>query len=125
MAKSLNTTPDTIRRRIKNLEKKKVIVGYKLGLNLEKLGYVSYRVDIQLFSTKRNKEIYDYCKYHNNIYQINKTIGGADLEVEAIVRNINELIQLVNEFKQKFNDVINDIDYFSFSTFHILKYIPD
>jgi len=113
------------KNRIKNLEKKEIIVGYKLGLNLEKLDYVSYRVDLQLTSTERNKELFEYCKQHKNIYQINKSIGGADFEIEVIVKNLNHLIDLIDELKTKFKNVINDVDYFGFSTFHILKYIPD
>mgnify|MGYP001562136801 FL=1 len=62
---------------------------------------------------------------HKNIYQINKSIGGADFEIEAIVRDLSHLRELIDEIKQKFKDVVNDVDYFGFSTFHILKYIPD
>jgi DNA-binding Lrp family transcriptional regulator len=125
MAKKVRMSADTVRRRIRQLETQKVIVGYKLGLNLEKLGYVSYRVDLQLTSTARNKEIFEYCKWHRNIYQINKSIGGADFETEVIVRDLTHLIALIDELKTKFRDVINDVDYFGFSTFHVLKYIPD
>ncbi len=125
MAEKLKLSPDTIRKRIKELEKKKIIVGYKLGLNLEKLGFISYRVDLQLASTKRNKEIFNYCSSSNNIYQVNKSIGGADFEIEVIVRDLGHLLKLINEMKTEFNDVINDVDYFGFSTFHVLKYIPD
>jgi len=121
----LKVSPDTVRKRIKNLEKRKIIVGYKIGLNLEKLGYVSYRVDLQLISTKRNKELFDYCRTHRNIYQINKSIGGADFEIEVIVKDLENLIELIDEIKTKFKDVVNNVDYFGFSTFHVLQYIPD
>ena len=125
LAKELRISPDTVRNRIKNLEKKKIIVGYKIGLNLEKLGYVSYRIDLQLISTERNKELFEYCRNHKNIYQINRSIGGADFEIEVIVKDLNHLIKLIDELKVRFKDVINNVDYFGFSTFHILKYIPD
>ena len=58
MAKKLKVSHDTISKRIHILEKKKVIVGYNLGLDLEKLGFTGYRVDLQLKSTKRNKELF-------------------------------------------------------------------
>ena len=125
IAEKLKISPDTVRKRIKKLEKRKIIVGYKIGLNLEKLGYVSYRVDLQLISTKRNKELFNYCRNHRNIYQINKSIGGADFEIEVIVKDLENLIELIDKIKTKFKDVINDVDYFGFSTFHILQYIPD
>lgn len=125
IARKLKVSADTVRARIKHLEQKKIITGYKIGLNLEPLGFVSYRVDLQLISTKRNKEIFEFCKNHKNIYQINKSIGGADFEIEVIVRDLNHLLQLIDEIKNTFKDVVNDVDYFGFSTFHILQYIPD
>ena len=45
--------------------------------------------------------------------------------MEVIVRDLSHLLQLIDELKQKFKEAINDVEYFSFSTFHILKYIPD
>lgn len=125
IARKLKISPDTVRRRIQRLERKKVIVGCKLGLNLEKLGFVSYRVDLQLLSTERNKELFEYCKLHQSIYQINRSIGGADFEIEVIVKDVSHLIQLLDEIKTRFKSVVNDADYFGFSTFHVLKYIPD
>lgn len=125
IAKKLHVSADTVRARIKKLEQRKIITGYKIGLNLEPLGFVSYRVDLQLLSTHRNKEIFEFCKLHKNIYQIDRSIGGADFEIEAIVKDLNHLLRLIDEIKNKFKDVINDVEYFGFSTFHVLKYIPD
>ncbi|MBI2101682.1 Lrp/AsnC family transcriptional regulator [Candidatus Woesearchaeota archaeon] len=125
IARKLGVSSDTIRARIKKLEEKKVITGYKIGLNLEPLGFVSYRVDLQLLSTKRNREIFEFCKRHKNIYQINKSIGGADFEIEVIIKDLGHLLDLIDEIKTKFKNVVNDVDYFGFSTFHILQYIPD
>lgn len=94
-------------------------------MDLEKLDYVSYRVDLQLKSAKRNNELFQFCKMHKNIYQINKSIGGADFEIEVIVKDLQHLITIIDEIKTRFKDVVSDAEYFGFSTFHILKYIPD
>jgi len=48
VAYECNTSVETVRRRIIDLEKKKVIVGYKIDLDLGKLGYQGYRVDFSL-----------------------------------------------------------------------------
>ncbi len=125
IARKLRVTSDTIRARIKKLEKKKIICGYKIGLDLTKLGYVSYRVDLELLSTKKNTQLFQFCKQHKNIYQVNKSIGGADFEIEVVVTDLQELLKIIDEIKVQFKDVINDIDYFGFTTFHILNYIPD
>ncbi len=125
IGKKLGVTSDTVRNRIKKLEKKKIICGYKIGLDLAKLGYVSYRVDVELLSTKKNSQLFQFCKQHRNIYQVNKSIGGADFEIEVVVTDLQELLNIIDGMKAQFKDVINDVDYFGFSTFHILNYIPD
>ncbi len=125
IGKKLSVTGDTIRHRIKKLEQKKVICGYKIGLDLSKLGCVSYRVDLELLSTAENKRLFEFCKQHKNIYQINKSIGGANFEMEVIVKDEQELRQLLEQLKIEFKGVIDDLDYFGFSTFHVLNYIPD
>jgi DNA-binding Lrp family transcriptional regulator len=79
MANKTKTSIETVRRRIKDLEKKKIIVGYKIDLNLPKLGYQGYRVDFSLNSISRLDEIIEYIQNHKYFYQINKSIGGADL----------------------------------------------
>lgn len=125
IGKKLGVTGDTVRARIKKMEQKKIISGYKIHLNLEKIGYVSYRVDFELLSTKENGRLFEYCKQHPNIYQVNKSIGGANFEIEVIVKSLNHLLEVIDEVKTEFREVIEDDDYFGFSTFHVLNFIPD
>src|SRR3989344_2587905 len=122
IANKFKVSHDKIKERIKKLEKKKVIVGYTIGLNLSKLGFQGYRVDLELNTTKKNQEIFDYCRRHKYIYQINKSIGGANYEIEVIVKDLNHLIELIEEIKQEFKGIINDVEYFGFSTFYLLKF---
>ncbi len=125
LANKFKVSHDKIKERITKLEKKQVIVGYTIGLNLTKLGFQGYRVDLELNSTKKNKEIFHYCLRHKYIYQVNKSIGGANFEIEVIVRDLNHLNELIEELKNAFKDIINDVEYFGFSTFYLLKFIPD
>lgn len=125
VAKKCNVTIDTVIKRIKKMEKNKIIAGYKLDLNIEALGYVGYRIDLCLFSTGRNEELFNYCKNHKNIYLIIKSIGGSDWEMTIVVKNLYELLRIMDEMQQKFSDVIKNYEYFNFSTYYRLTYIPD
>ncbi len=125
ISKKAGISPDSVRRRIRKMEEKKIIVGYKIGLNAEPLGYVSYRVDLYLSSTDRNRELHEFCKMHKNIYQINKTIGSADFEIEVIVNDRTHLLEVLNEIKERFNDAVKYIEFFGFSVYSIMQYIPD
>lgn len=125
LAEKLRLSLNTIRYRIKALEENKIIVGYKLNLNLEALGYEGYRVDLHLISANKNKEIYEHCKYHRNIYQIMNSIGGSDFEMSVIVKDLYDLIKIMDEMKEKFKDIINDYEYFGFSSIPKLSFVPD
>lgn len=125
IAQKLKISLDTVKNRIKKLEKEKVICGYKLGLDLTKLGYDNYRVDIYLNSSSRNKELHEFLKYHPNIYQVHYTIGGADIEIELFVNGLQYLIGIMEEIKVKFSDVIEYMDYFSYSSIIRMNYVPD
>ncbi len=125
LSRTLKLSPDTIRNRFRKLEGRGIICGYKIGLDINKLGYVSYRIDLDLTSTSMNKALFEFCRQHTNIYQINKTIGGADFEMELIVKDLSELLEIIEDIKTKFKDVVNNASYFSYSTYHMLNYIPD
>lgn len=125
IADKLKVNPETLRLRIKNLEKKKIIVGYKINLNLEKLGYQGYRVDFSLNSIKNNQEIFNYIKNHKYFYQINNSIGGADFETEIVVKNLHHLLDILEEVMEKFKGTIKSYEYFGYSEFPSLSIVPD
>ena len=125
IAQKLKISLDTVKNRIKKLEKEKVICGFKLGLDLTKLGYDNYRIDIYLASSSRNKEIHEFFKYHQNIYQVHYTIGGADIEIELFVESLKHLINIMEGIKTKFSDVIDYMDYFPYSSIIRMNYVPD
>lgn len=125
LAHSLNVSAETVRKRILQLEKKKIIVGYKINPNLQKLGYQGYRVDFLLNSTRRNKELFEYLKQHKYFYQINQSIGGADFETEIVVKDLNHLLGILEQVVARFDDVIKCYDYFGYTDFPTLSIVPD
>jgi DNA-binding Lrp family transcriptional regulator len=124
IAEKLNISIETVRQRIKKLEKNKIIVGYKININLDKLGYQGYRVDFSLKSTKRNTELFEYIKQHKYFYQINQSIGGADFECEIVVKNLSHLLELLETTISRFHDVIESYEYIGYSEFPKLSIIP-
>jgi len=78
-----------------------------------------------LNSVARNKEIFEYLKQHKYFYQINKSIGGSDFETEIVVKNLNHLLEILEEVVKKFSDVIRGYEYFGYSEFPTLSIVPD
>jgi Lrp/AsnC family transcriptional regulator, leucine-responsive regulatory protein len=125
IAKKLKLSINTIIKRIKTLEKNKVICGYKLDINLEPLGYVGYRIDLHLSSAKSKTKLIEFCRQNKNIYQIMNTVGGADFEMSVIVKDFYEILKLMETMKNEFKGIINDYDYFGYTTFPKLSMVPD
>ncbi|MGV8086206.1 MAG: AsnC family transcriptional regulator [Candidatus Woesearchaeota archaeon] len=123
ISKQVGVSIETIRRRIKLLEKNKVIVGYKIDLNLSKLGYQGYRVDFALNSMEKNRELFEYIKHHKYFYQINKSIGGADFECEVVVKDLAHLLEILEEIMIKFSGVIKNYEYMGYTSFPKLSII--
>lgn len=125
VADRIGVNAETVRQRIRKLEQKNVIVGYKINLNLPKLGYQGYRVDFLLNSVSRNAELFEYLKRHKYFYQVNRSIGGADFETEIVVESLAHLLEILEEVVKRFPDVIRAYEYFGYSEFPTLSMVPD
>ncbi len=124
IAQKLKLSTETVRKKIKFLEQKKVIVGYKINPNLQKMGFQGYRVDFALNSVSRNKELFEYIKQHKYFYQINKSIGGSDFECEVIVKSLTHLLEILEETVKRFSSVIKSYEYFGYTEFPTLSMVP-
>ncbi len=125
ISKQSGVSIETVRRRIRLLEQNKVIVGYKIDINLPKLGYQGYRVDFTLNSMAKNRELFEYIKHHKYFYQINKSIGGADFECEIVVKDLSHLLQILEEIMIKFAGIIKNYEYMGYTGFPKLSMVSD
>ena len=89
ISKKLNLAPKTVTLRIKELERKKVIIGYRTLFDLEKLGYQYFKVHFNLYKVTKDKErkFRAYIKQHPNIIFDNEVLGGDDFEIEVQVEH--------------------------------------
>jgi DNA-binding Lrp family transcriptional regulator len=124
LAKKVKHAPVTVKKQIKELEKNKAIVGYNLILDPRKIGFKKYKVALFLNSLKRKRELFIYCKEHPNIYQVNRIVGGVDLEVLVMVESKRKLLEIIDLIKNKFKDDISDDKYFEFVTLYSEGILP-
>ncbi|MBU1135234.1 MAG: Lrp/AsnC family transcriptional regulator [Nanoarchaeota archaeon] len=126
IAKQLNITPKTASSRIKQLEKKKVIVGYRTMFDLEKLGYQYFKVHFNLhnLTTEKEKQLRAFIKHHPNIIYDNEVLGGDDIEIEVQVKTLIDLRNLLSEIKEQFAGIIKDYKYIMFYKEHKYLFFP-
>ena len=110
MAKILNINSNTIKYRLDNLEKKGVILGYSIKLNIKKLGYEHYKVFLYLENLDEMtfNQLFEYLKSNKNVIFITKAMGIADLEFEIVVENQTELFEFMDKFKNDFKGIVNN-----------------
>ena len=105
-------TDRIVRYRRHLLEKKGVIVGYKLAINYRRLNYLFFKclIKFQNLSAKRLHELKLYARQHPNVVHWLKVMGEWDLELEVEMPSIEEFYKMSNEIREKFSDIIQTFD---------------
>jgi DNA-binding Lrp family transcriptional regulator len=102
----------TINTRIQRLVKEKVILGFSVELDLDKLGYQAWKVDFYLSEYTKLHQIVKYLEQNPLLYCVDYTIGYADLEVEMNVRDSSQLQGIIEEVQAKFPRMIRSYSFF-------------
>jgi DNA-binding Lrp family transcriptional regulator len=112
IAKKLNSNVTTINSRITRMVKLKVILGFSVELDLDKLGYQTWKVDFYLSEYTKLDQIVKYLEKNPLLYCVDYTIGYADLEVEINVRDISQLHDIIEDLHSKFPKLIRNYSFF-------------
>jgi len=126
IAKGIGLSAKQVSHRIKLMEKKKVIVGYRTMFNLEKLGYLHYHLNIKVKNLTKEKEkaFRSFCFSHPNILYSHYSICGPDLEIDIEVESVERLRAIVQEIKDRFSSVIQEYEVLHYIRQHKYIYMP-
>ena len=126
LSQKLKLTPKTITSRIKELERKKIIIGYRTMFDLEKLGYQYFKLHINLHNTteEKIKLFRGYVKSHPNIIYDNEVLGGDDLEIEIQATTLQKFREIIDEIKKQFSDIIKEYKHMTFYKEHKYLFFP-
>ena len=127
IASKVELTANGVKERIKNLENKGIILGYRVMIDYKLLDFLHYRIFLHFNNVTEEKEekIMNLLRKNKANISITKTIGFCDLEFRAILENIDEFFNLMEELKREFPDLIKDYDSIIYYKFHdTLNYFP-
>ncbi len=115
IAQSVNLGSMAIIYRIKQLQKNKIILGYRVELDFTKLGYEYYKVDLELQDTKIISQLFHHCKAHPNVTSVTKAISdNIDFEFDIEVQNFDTFLQFMGQLKSLFPQAIRDYKYLKY-----------
>ena len=100
-----------VQYRIKMLESKGVIIGYRIKLDIRRLGYEYYKVYVffRSINARQLSELMTTLRYDPHIIFITQPIGKWQLEFEIVVKNRIELYEKLEQIRNKFPHNIEDI----------------
>lgn len=112
LAEDLNSTVRIVDYRIKQMEKKEVISGYRISVGYSELGVRFYKCFLYLGNPdlKRVKELENYFRGQKNIIHDVKVLGNWDYEPEFEVFSEEEFEKILFDMKDEFNDIISRVD---------------
>ena len=117
IAERVKKSPRAVNYRIKQLIKEKVILGFKIAINYEKLGIKFYKLFLYLDSPnkKRIEELERYLESNKNFITSVKVLGNWELEPEIETFSEQEFENSLKDIKDKFSDIITKIDILTIS----------
>lgn len=118
IAEKTSTPERTIAFRIKQLEHKKIIQGYRIDIDLSKMGYEYYKLNFFMNDVLNYNELFVFCEQHPNVIYIDKTLADYDFEIDVEVQSRGKLLELIAEIKKKFS--VRDMQILNFKEY--LKY---
>ena len=127
LGKIVKLTPDAVKERIKTLEKNNIILGYRLFIYYQLLGFLHYRVFLHLenLSEEVEKKMIQFLKYQKACVSITKTIGYGEFEFRAVVKSVDEFYKLMEEVRNEFSDYIKEYESIIYSKMHdVWNYFP-
>lgn len=110
LAKKVSSTPIIIRGKLKKLEQKGIIIQYRIGIDLNKLGLELYKVIIKLDKYTKDDEL-KLLTYLSNIPNIHYYIRNIwQIEPEIVVSSYQEYYEIIEALKKEFPYVIRTVD---------------
>lgn len=112
MISKLGLSLDIIRYRYKKLKERKILQGFSIVLDNEKIGYPHFRILFKLKNISENKlkEIYNFVNLCSNIKIATKCFGNYEFTLDIEVENNEKLRKIFSEFRNKFSDIIHHYD---------------
>lgn len=112
--------------RIRSLEKRKIIIGYKTAFDLEKSGYYYFKVHFRMHNVDKKKieKFKSYVKMHPNIVYDDEVLGGDDFEIEIQAKDNSELRIIIQKIKIGFAAIIKEYKVMQFYKEHKYLFLP-
>ena len=124
IAQNINLDSMTIHHRIKKLEQKGIIQGYKVNLDFNLLKRDFYSVKVNVKDISRLKELENYAITIPELIGITEAVGSYDFEFDLEVKDSEQYFRIIENLENRFN-FIREIIYFRVLKNYKILYMPE
>jgi DNA-binding Lrp family transcriptional regulator len=127
IAKKLKTTPRVIQYRIRELEKKNIILAYKTHLEPKQINKLFCKAIIYLTNTPKSKldKFISYASSLDGAVWPQRVIGAWDFELDFELQSYDEFQDIILNLKEKFPDIIKSHEFCITSKEYKLNFYPN
>ena len=110
LARKVKSTEIIVRNRLKKLQEKGIIIQFRIGINLNKVGLELYKAIIRLdrYTKEDERRLLDYISRLPNVQYFIRNI--SQIEPELVVNNYQEYYSIIENLKKEFPEVIRTVD---------------
>jgi len=120
----LKCSSQTVTYNLNKLKDNGIIQGYHTGIDTSKLGYDHYKVDIWLREISKRKKLWKELQFNPYVTFINTSAGYADIEIEFVSENTDNLIEIVENLSKEFPTAIRKYTYFRIKKIYKFRSLP-
>jgi len=123
----LKVSANTIKNRIQEMQKNKLLLGFRLFVNPATLGYQSFMLflEINRLDLQKEKMLFAYFKSIPNITFAVKHIGKWRIGLEIETKSVQEFQDIFIEIRGRFAEIITDFDSFPLFKDYKINYFPE
>jgi Lrp/AsnC family leucine-responsive transcriptional regulator len=125
ISKSIGVSPPAIKKHLKRLVDKKIIAGFRIEIDQEKLGYSYFKLFIHLNDFSEYKLVRNFLISNPHMVYLVDAVGMADIEAEFHYKSASELDEFLDDLKKRFPKSINKAVYYDFPEVYKLQYLPE
>jgi len=127
IAKILGIDPRTVISKLKNLQRRGILQGYTVFIDLKKLNCQLHKLCIYLqnYDEKEISKLISFLKENPNTIHLIKSLGNWELEVEIESRDLAEIYDYISELKNRFPDTIKQIEMATITDELKLDFFPE
>jgi DNA-binding Lrp family transcriptional regulator len=113
IARETGLTEMIVRHRMKRLQERGVILGYKPDISMNKLGYNLFQISLELieYTAEDKRELVTYLKQHPKVAIVSEYVPSYGIEVTMRVKTLRELYAEIDKIRDRFSRIVREYEF--------------